>query len=134
MVVTLENLPGYQIRAVLGGVIGVTARPQNRFTEGVRSLDGSLSDAGQQFLVAGRREAIERMVFHARELGANTILGMRFDHRVVSGEWVEICAYGTAVVAAVRPRMPRPRRRTVASPVSPPPTMYEVTMSENAPA
>ena len=58
----LIELPGYHIRTILGEVVGVTARPQNKFTEGVRSLDGSLSDAGDQYLVAGRREAVERML------------------------------------------------------------------------
>ena len=57
LVVTMNDLPGYHLRAILGEVVGVTARPQNKFTEGVRSLDGNLSDSGEQFLVAGRREA-----------------------------------------------------------------------------
>jgi uncharacterized protein YbjQ (UPF0145 family) len=129
-VVTLENLPGFQLRAIIGEVVGVTARPQNRFTEGVRSLDGQLSAAGEQFLMAGRREAVERMVFHAKEFGANAVLGMRFDHRVVSPEWVEICAYGTAVVAVRKQRLPRPRRQAV----EPSPQLYEVTMPHDAPA
>ena len=129
--VTLNDLPGYHIREILGEVVGVTARPQNRFTEGVRSLDGSLSQAGEQFLVAGRREAVERMVYHARNQGANAILAMRFDHRVVSVDWVEICAYGTAVVAIPRRRTPRPRREL---PAAPEPTLYETTMTSDAPA
>jgi uncharacterized protein YbjQ (UPF0145 family) len=113
LVVTIDELPGYQIRAVVGEVVGVTARPQNKFTEGVRSLSGRLSEAGEQYLIAGRREAVERMAFHARNAGANAVIGMRFDHRVISPMWVEICAYGTAVVAvAVRTGLPVPRRAT----------------------
>jgi uncharacterized protein YbjQ (UPF0145 family) len=131
LVVTLNDLPGYHIRTVLGEVVGVTARPQNRFTEGVRSLDGSLSQAGEQYLVAGRREAVERMAFHARNQGANAVLAMRFDHRVVSEAWVEICAYGTAVVAIPKQRVPRQRRQL---PAAPTPTLYETTMATEAPA
>lgn len=131
LVVTLNDLPGYHIREVLGEVVGVTARPQNRFTEGVRSLDGSISEAGEQYLIAGRREAVERMAFHARNAGANAVLAMRFDHRVVSDLWVEICAYGTAVVAIPRRRVPRPRRE---APAQPEPAMYETTMAGEAPA
>jgi uncharacterized protein YbjQ (UPF0145 family) len=120
LVVTIDDLPGHQIRQIVGEVVGVTARPQNKFTEGARTLDGTLSAAGEQYLVAGRREAVERMAFHARAAGANAVLGMRFDHRVISETWVEICAYGTAVVAmpiragvpsqrrSVRPRKPSP--------------------------
>ena len=131
LVVTLSDLPGYHIRTVLGEVVGVTARPQNKFTEGVRSLDGSLSDAGEQYLVAGRREAVERMAFHARQQGANAILAMRFDHRVISSLWVEICAYGTAVVAVPRRRVPRARRE---APAPPEPALYEATMTAEGPA
>jgi uncharacterized protein YbjQ (UPF0145 family) len=131
LVVTLNDLPGYHIRTVLGEVVGVTARPQNKFTEGVRSLDGSLSDAGEQYLIAGRREAVERMVFHARNQGANAVLAMRFDHRVVSSTWVEICAYGTAVVAIPRRRTPRQRREL---PAPAEPALYEATMAAEAPA
>jgi uncharacterized protein YbjQ (UPF0145 family) len=138
LVVTMNELPGYHIRAILGEVVGVTARPQNRFTEGVRSLDSTLSQVGEQFLMAGRREAVERMSFHARAVGANAIVAMRFDHRQISTEWVEICAYGTAVVAAPRQRLPRPRRQELPAapppPEAPPPTLYETTAPGPAPA
>ena len=141
----MNDLPGYHIRAIIGEVVGVTARPQNRFTEGVRSLDG-ISHTGEQYLMAGRREAVERMAYHARNLGANAVLAMRFDHRVVSSTWVEICAYGTAVVVVPRQRVPRARRSGITAspaptaplaapanpPAEPPPTLYEMT--EDAPA
>ncbi len=133
----MNELPGYHIRAIFGEVVGVTARPQNRFTEGVRSLDGNLSQVGEQFLMAGRREAVERMSFHARAVGANAIVAMRFDHRQISADWVEICAYGTAVVAAPRQRLPRPRRQELPAaplPEPPPPTLYETTAPGTAPA
>jgi uncharacterized protein YbjQ (UPF0145 family) len=139
LIVTIDNLPGYQIRAVVGEVVGVTARPQNKFTEGVRSLSGRLSEAGEQYLVAGRREAVERMAFHARNAGANAVIGMRFDHRVVSSMWVEICAYGTAVVAvAVRAGLPGPRRATArrlgSRPAEPPQALYEAILEEETDA
>jgi uncharacterized protein YbjQ (UPF0145 family) len=135
--VTIDDLPGYQIREVLGEVVGVTARPQNKFTEGARSLTGALSAAGEQYLIAGRREAVERMAYHARNAGANAVLGMRFDHRIISETWVEICAYGTAVVAVAlgapsQRRMSRSRRRT--APAPPEPTLYEATMTEDGPS
>jgi uncharacterized protein YbjQ (UPF0145 family) len=125
----MNDLPGYHIRAILGEVVGVTARPQNKFTEGVRSLDGNLSDSGEQLLVAGRREAVERMAFHARQVGANAILAMRFDHRVINSMWVEICAYGTAVVAVPARRAPRQRREALAPPN---PALYEVNTATEA--
>jgi uncharacterized protein YbjQ (UPF0145 family) len=134
LVVTMENLPGYQLRAILGEVVGVTARPQNKFTEGARSLTGSLSEAGEQALIAGRREAVERMAYHAKAMGANAVLAMRFDHRVISATWVEICAYGTAVIMVPRTRVPRarPARALPAPPPEEPPTpaMYEAALPE----
>ncbi|HYS38323.1 MAG TPA: heavy metal-binding domain-containing protein [Pseudonocardiaceae bacterium] len=126
---TMNNLPGYHIRAILGEVVGVTARPQNKFTEGVRSLDGNLSDSGEQALVAGRREAVERMAFHARTQGANAILAMHFDHRVINSAWIEICAYGTAVVAVPIRRAPRQRRELPAAPNQ---TLYETNVTTEA--
>ncbi len=118
----MNDLPGYHLRTILGEVVGVTARPQNKFTEGVRALDGNISAAGEQNLVAGRREAVERMVYHARNQGANAVLAMRFDHRVIDSTWVEICAYGTAVVAVPIRRAPRQRKEL---PAAPNPTLYE---------
>ena len=126
----MNDLPGYHIRAILGEVVGVTARPQNKFLEGVRPLDGDVSGAGEHPLVAGRREAVERMVFHARNQGANAVLAMRFDHRVINSAWVEICAYGTAVVAIPIRRAPRQRREL---PAAPNPTLYETTMANPEP-
>ena len=40
LIVTTESIPGRNIRFVIGEVIGVTARMNNAFTEGVRHLDG----------------------------------------------------------------------------------------------
>src|SRR2546423_14481209 len=66
------------------------------------------------------------MAFHAREQGATAILAMRFAHRVISSLWVEICAYGTAVVAVPRRRVPPARRE---APAPPEPALYEATVT-----
>ncbi len=100
LVVTTDTLPGYEVRHVLGDVIGVTARPRNPYVEGVKALSGKsvASDASAAALTRWRQEAIARMAQQARERGANAVIGLRFDHRDVTGAWGEICAYGTAVV------------------------------------
>jgi hypothetical protein len=78
------------------------------------------------------------MAYHARNAGANAVLGMRFDHRVISESWVEICAYGTAVVAVAiggvpgQRRLSRNRRRS--APPPPEPGLYEATMTEPGPS
>jgi uncharacterized protein YbjQ (UPF0145 family) len=43
------------------------------------------------------------MVERARQLGANAVVGLRFDHRTIANQWTEICAYGTAMVLSQRP-------------------------------
>ena len=102
LVVTTDNLPGYNIREVLGEVIGVTARSHNPFAEGVRSLHGGSNPDVVGALTRWREEAVERMAQEAFKRGANAVVGMRFDHREVTSSLVEICAYGTAAVANVR--------------------------------
>jgi uncharacterized protein YbjQ (UPF0145 family) len=100
LVVTTDTLPGYQVRQVLGDVLGVLARPRNPYSEGVKALSGKpvATDASGAALMRWRQEAIARMAQQARERGANAVIGLRFDHRDITGAWGEICAYGTAVV------------------------------------
>jgi uncharacterized protein YbjQ (UPF0145 family) len=50
-------------------------------------------------LVQTRARAVAQMVHAAESRGANAIIGMRFDHRDVTAVWMELCAYGTAVLA-----------------------------------
>jgi uncharacterized protein YbjQ (UPF0145 family) len=99
LVVTTENLPGYQIRAVLGEVLGVTACTRNPYVAGFRTLDGGQGAQMAQVLVQSRASAVSQMVNAARRRGATAVIGMRFDNRDITGNWVELCAYGTAVVA-----------------------------------
>ena len=98
LVVTTDVLPGYEVRHVLGEVIGVTARTHNPFVAGLRSLHGGTNPRMPEILTRWREEAVQRMAQIAQSRGANAVVGMRFDHREVSAAWVEICAYGTAVV------------------------------------
>src|SRR6476646_4779859 len=100
MVVTTEGIPGYEVRAVIGEVVGVTARTFNPFIEGVKSLNGRLNPQLVRMLAQIRQEAVAHMVEAAKRRGANAVVGMRFDHRGVTGSWNEVCAYGTAVLVA----------------------------------
>jgi uncharacterized protein YbjQ (UPF0145 family) len=102
LVVTTDELPGYLINRVVGQVIGICARTYNPFTEGVRTLWGDPNPQVAQVLARWRQEAVDDMISGAKKRGANAIVAMRFDHREVTTAWVEICAYGTAVVIADR--------------------------------
>jgi uncharacterized protein YbjQ (UPF0145 family) len=97
MAVTIDNLPGYEIKEVFGEVLGTTARTQNVFTEGIKAPSGMKLPEISQSLRKWRADAIARMVEEAYERGANAVVGVRFDHRSIGAGWTEICAYGTAV-------------------------------------
>jgi uncharacterized protein YbjQ (UPF0145 family) len=97
LIVTTESIPGRRIGSVIGEVIGVTARQNNPFTEGLRQLDGQSIAQKAPSLLRWRWDAIGEMAAEASRLGADAIVGMKFDNRQITGAWSEICAYGTAV-------------------------------------
>jgi uncharacterized protein YbjQ (UPF0145 family) len=112
VVVTTDWIAGYDITATVGEVMGVAAHSNVAYLEGLRSLaDGSHATLAQKIMLMqrSREEAIERMAAHARQLGANAVIAMRFDHRQVTSKWNEICAYGTAVHAVPAAAVPVPR-------------------------
>jgi len=98
LVVTTDSIPGYRVHAVIGQVVGVTARTFNPYLEGVKSLGGKLNPQLLRLLAQIRQEAVANMIASAERRGANAILAMRFDNRDVTPPWREICAYGTAVL------------------------------------
>lgn len=102
---TTNDLPGFEIRAVLGEVVVSLARSINPFKEGTKSLRGGKSDPqGGENLTKYRLEAITKLGQAATKKGANAVIGMRFDCRQVGPNHIELCAYGTAaVVLQIRP-------------------------------
>jgi uncharacterized protein YbjQ (UPF0145 family) len=98
LVVTTDSLPGYEVRHVIGEVLGVIARSRNPFIEGIKVMTGGVNPNTPIVLTRWRQEAIGRLVAQAEERGANAVIGMRFDNRDVGDYWTEICAYGTAVL------------------------------------
>jgi len=100
MVTTAFTLDGYRIVRNLGLVRGIIVRS--------RSIIGTIG-AGLQTLVGGnitlltnlcektREHAFELMLLHAAELGANAVIGMRYDATEVMQSVTEVLAYGTAV-------------------------------------
>lgn len=108
LVVTTDTLPGYEIRAVLGAVVASIARTRNPYREGVKNLRGGDYDPkAPENLTRWRTDAVARLGEEAQRLGANAVLGMQFEHREVGEMWMEVCAYGTAVLA-IR-RLPDPK-------------------------
>ncbi|GGQ67741.1 YbjQ family protein [Couchioplanes azureus] len=100
LVVSSNDVPGYQVQAVLGEVFGVTVRSRNfgaGMTAALRSLGGGELPEMTQLMVQGRNEAMGRMIWQARHRQANAVVAFRFDCSEVAQGYTEVCAYGTAV-------------------------------------
>ena len=100
MITTGFDFEGFRVTRYLGLVRGITVRS--------RSIVGTVGGA-LQTLVGGniglftelceqsRQEAYDLMVSHATELGANAVIGVRYDATELMGGVTEVLAYGTAV-------------------------------------
>ena len=101
LITTAFDLAGYRIKSNLGLVRGIVVRS--------RSLIGNIG-AGLQTLVGGnitlytelceraRMDAYRLMVEHAEAMGANAVIGVRYDANEVSSGVTEVLCYGTAVI------------------------------------
>ena len=101
MVTTAFELPGYRVRQSLGVVRGIVVRSRNIFVNigaVFNSMVGGNITAWTNLCETTRRDAFEIMIQHATELGANAIIGARYDATEVSQAATEVLAYGTAVV------------------------------------
>ena len=100
LVVTTNDIPGYEIRSVYGEVFGLTVRSLRMgagFTASFRSLGGGEVPEMTKLVAQSRNEAMGRMLHEAHQRGANAVIAMRFDNGEIMQQWTEVCAYGTAV-------------------------------------
>ncbi|MDX6767457.1 MAG: YbjQ family protein [Candidatus Methylacidiphilales bacterium] len=101
IVVNTETIPGYQIVEVKGLVQGSTVRAKHvgrDIAAGLKNLVGGELKGYTELLVESRREATERMISQAVELGANAVVNVRYATTSVTTGAAELYAYGTAVV------------------------------------
>ena len=102
LVVTTNDIPGWEIQRVCGEVFGLTVRSRNAFSQmgaGLKSILGGELKGQTKALEDSRQQVIDRMCEQAEAKGANAIVAMRFDTSEMGDMWTEICAYGTAVRA-----------------------------------
>ena len=101
-IATTDGIAGARIATTLGVVVGIAIRSRGVGGNIMAGLDalgnGSALDEYRDDLAAIRREALARMAAEAEGLGANAVVGLRFDTAEVGREMVEVVAYGTAVV------------------------------------
>jgi uncharacterized protein YbjQ (UPF0145 family) len=90
IIVTGNELTGYEIEEVFGEVFGLTVRSRNigsTIGAGLKSLKGGELKGMTKMLIEGREHATERLVEEAEGKGANAILAFRFDTSEFGGTW-----------------------------------------------
>jgi uncharacterized protein YbjQ (UPF0145 family) len=107
MVTTAFELPNYRIVQNLGVVRGIVVRSRNIFaTIGatLQTVVGGNITVWTNLCEQTRADAFEIMIQHATEVGANAVIGARYDNTEISQGVTEVLAYGTAVI--VEPNEP----------------------------
>ena len=101
LITTAFEIDGYKIVRNLGIIRGITVRSRNMFATigaSLQTIIGGNITLFTELCEKTRGEAFELMVQHAEEIGANGIIGMRYDANEVMSGVTEVFAYGTAVV------------------------------------
>ncbi len=105
-VTTTFNIEGYRITHYLGIVRGIIVRAptiSQGIMGGLKSIVGGHIGAYTEMCEQTRQQAYDLIIDHARTLGANAIVGLRYDASEISGKAsgaTEVLCYGTAVVIA----------------------------------
>jgi len=102
LVTTGLDLPGYRIVRNLGVVRGITVRSRSivgKFGAALQTIVGGNISILTELCEHSRAEAYEIMLAHAREVGANGIIAVRYDATEVMAGVTEVLCYGTAVMA-----------------------------------
>jgi uncharacterized protein YbjQ (UPF0145 family) len=101
MVTTAFELNGYRVARNLGVVRGIVVRSRSvfgMFGAALQTLWGGNITLFSKLCEKTRNDAFDLMLQHASELGANAVIGMRYDATEVMQGVTEVLAYGTAVV------------------------------------
>jgi len=101
MVTTAFELPNFRVTQTLGVVRGIVVRSRNVFATlgaAFQQLAGGNITIWTRMCEETRRDAFEIMIQHASEIGANAIVGTRYDTTEISTGVTEVLAYGTAVI------------------------------------
>lgn len=104
--VTTPYVPGHQVDRVVGLTWGTVVRSRGigyQVTAGLRGLAGGEIPEFTNMLNDTRQRALDRLIEHARSLGANAAIGVSFDSSELGPNMSEVLAYGTAVVVSPEP-------------------------------
>ena len=104
-ITTALELPGAVVVQNIGICYGLVVRSMGAgksIVAGFKSIAGGEIKQYTRLVEDSRRQAIDRMIDNARQMGANAIISMRFDSSDIGQAFTEIVAYGTAVVVTNR--------------------------------
>jgi uncharacterized protein YbjQ (UPF0145 family) len=97
---TGESVPGYEIVEIVGIARGNTIRARHvgrDITATFKNILGGEIQDYTKLMAESREQAMDRLIAHAREMGADGVIGMRLSTSMVMQLAAEIVAYGTAV-------------------------------------
>jgi uncharacterized protein YbjQ (UPF0145 family) len=101
LITTSTYLEGYKVTRQLGLVRGITVRSRGlggNIAGGFMAMFGGRSTIYTDLCENSREEALNLMIEHAKNLGANAVINMRYESNEVMQGMTEVLAYGTAVV------------------------------------
>ncbi|MGH7888443.1 MAG: YbjQ family protein [Candidatus Binatia bacterium] len=104
LITTAQEIPGYRVTRNLGVVRGIIVRSRSivgNIGASLQTLFGGNITIYTELCENARDDAHRLMVEHAGQLGANAIIGVRYDATEIAAGVTEVLAYGTAVYAEV---------------------------------
>ena len=102
---TTFDFPDWKVERYVGACFGLIVRSMGAVKglgAAFKSVVGGEVTQYTELLEDTRRHAMDRMVENARIMGANAIVGMRFDSSEMGQGLTEVVAYGTAVVVSAK--------------------------------
>jgi uncharacterized protein YbjQ (UPF0145 family) len=100
LVTTAFDLPGFTVVRNFGVVRGIIVRSRSVFGQigaGFQSMFGGNISLYTELAEKSRQDAYEIMIQHAAQVGANALIGVRYDATEIAQGMTEVLAYGTAV-------------------------------------
>ncbi len=97
---TTDFIPGYEVIEILGIARGSTVRARHLghdFMAGLKNIVGGEISEYTKLQEKSRQQAMERMIEHAREMGADAVINVRITTSMIMQGASEILVYGTAV-------------------------------------
>jgi uncharacterized protein YbjQ (UPF0145 family) len=105
LITTAVEFPGYRVTRNLGVVRGIVVRSRSivgNIGAGLQTLFGGNITLYTELCEKARADAHRLMVEHAAQLGANAVIGVRYDATEIPAGVAEVLAYGTAVNVEVQ--------------------------------